>query len=61
MNGCRVVYEIAGDETGEVLYVIRAASRPRALLARLGYPVTRSLQARFRRDSAAAIARAIAG
>lgn len=90
MNGCRVVYSIAGDDprefgfaygtltnhaesgeeifkvslrpgTGEVLYVIRAASRPRALLARLGYPVTRSLQARFRRDSAAAFARAIGG
>ena len=93
MNGCRVVYEIAGDDccrsrefgfaygtltnhaeigeeiskvsprpgTGEVSYVIRAASRPRALWARLGYPVTRSLQARFRRDSAAAIARAITG
>jgi uncharacterized protein (UPF0548 family) len=45
--------------TGEVSYAIRAASRPRALLARLGYPVTRSLQARFRRDSTAAIARAI--
>jgi uncharacterized protein (UPF0548 family) len=87
MNGCRVVYEIAGDDsrefgfaygtltnhaeigeeifkvslrprTGEVSYLIRAASRPRALLARLGYPVTRSLQARFRRDSAAAITRA---
>ncbi len=90
MNGCRVVYSIAGDDprefgfaygtlpnhaecgeesfkvslrpdTGEVSYVIRAASRPRALLARLGYPVTRSFQARFRRDSAAALARAIAG
>jgi uncharacterized protein (UPF0548 family) len=88
MNGCRVVYEITGNdsrefgfaygtltnhaeigeeifkvslraETGEVLYVIRAASSPRALLARLGYPVTRLLQARFRRDSAAAITRAI--
>jgi uncharacterized protein (UPF0548 family) len=47
--------------TGAVSYAIRAASRPRALLARLGYPVTRSLQARFRRDSAAALARAIAG
>lgn len=46
--------------TGEVSYGIRAASRPRALLARLGYPVTRSFQARFRRESAAAIARAIA-
>jgi len=47
-------------DTGEVSYAIRAASRPRALLARLGYPVTRTLQARFRRDSALAIARAIA-
>jgi uncharacterized protein (UPF0548 family) len=90
MNGCRVVYSIAGGDsaefgfaygtltnhaergeemfkvalrpgTGEVTYIIRAASRPRAVLAMLGYPVTRSLQARFRRDSAAAIARAIAG
>jgi uncharacterized protein (UPF0548 family) len=90
MNGCRVVYQIAGDDsrefgfaygtltnhaeigeeifkvslrpgTGEVSYVIRAVSRPRALLARLAYPVTRSLQARFRRDSAAAMGRAIAG
>jgi len=90
MNGCRVVYTIAGGDsrefgfaygtltnhaergeelfkvslrpgTGEVTYAIRAASRPRALLARLGYPVTRSLQARFRRDSTAAIARAISG
>ena len=89
LNGCRVVYSIAGDDppeagfgygtltnhaesgeeifkvslrprTGEVTYGIRAASRPRALPARLGYPVTRSLQARFRRDSAAAMARAIA-
>jgi len=48
-------------DTGDVTYVIRAASRPRALLASLGYPVTRSLQARFRRDSASAIVRAIAG
>jgi uncharacterized protein (UPF0548 family) len=88
MNGCRVVYTMAGGDarefgfaygtlinhaetgeelfkvslrpgTGEVTYVIRAVSKPRALLARLGYPVTRSLQARFRRDSAAAMARAI--
>jgi len=47
--------------TGDVSYLIRAASIPRAPLARLGYPVTRSLQARFRRDSTAALARAIAG
>jgi uncharacterized protein (UPF0548 family) len=48
-------------ETGDVTYVIRAVSRPRAPLARLGYPVTRRLQARFRRDSSAAMSRAIAG
>ena len=46
-------------ETGNVTYIIRAASRPRALLARLGYPVTRWQQARFRRDSAAAMQRAV--
>jgi uncharacterized protein (UPF0548 family) len=48
-------------ETGEVSYLIRAASQPRAALARLGYPVTRALQARFRRDSARALSRAIGG
>ena len=48
-------------ETGQVSYLIRAVSRPRAALARLGYPLTRSLQARFRRDSARALRRAIAG
>jgi uncharacterized protein (UPF0548 family) len=47
--------------TGEVTYRIRAVSRPRAPLARLGYPLTRLLQARFRRDSAAAMTRAVAG
>ena len=47
-------------ETGEVSYTIRAVSKPRATLARLGYPVVRSLQARFRRDSAAAVRRAVA-
>lgn len=46
--------------TGEVSYGIRAVSRPRAPLARLGTPVTRLLQARFRRDSSAAMARACA-
>ena len=48
-------------ESGDVLYRIRAVSRPRAALARLGYSLTRSLQARFRRDSARALRRAIAG
>ena len=45
--------------SGDVLYLIRAASKPRAALARLGYPFTRALQARFRRDSARALRRAI--
>lgn len=47
-------------DTGDVAYSIRAVSRPRAALARLGYPVTRRFQARFRRDSARALQRAIA-
>jgi uncharacterized protein (UPF0548 family) len=70
LNGCRVVYAIGADqrefgfantETGAVAYSIRAASRPRAALAQLGYPLTRALQARFRHDSARAVARAICG
>jgi uncharacterized protein (UPF0548 family) len=47
-------------DTGEVSYLIRAASKPRAALARLGYPVVRLLQAKFRRDSTRALRRAIA-
>ena len=46
-------------DTGEVSYRIRAVSRPRAALARLGYPITRTLQASFRRDSVAAMRRAV--
>jgi uncharacterized protein (UPF0548 family) len=38
-------------DTGKVFYRLRAVSRPRAVLAKLGYPYTRLLQARFRRDS----------
>jgi uncharacterized protein (UPF0548 family) len=47
-------------DSGEVRYSVRAVSRPRALAARLGYPITRALQARFRRDSLAAMQRAVA-
>jgi uncharacterized protein (UPF0548 family) len=46
-------------ETGEVVYRIRAVSKARATMARLGYPFTRTLQARFRRDSIAAMREAI--
>jgi uncharacterized protein (UPF0548 family) len=48
-------------DTGDVSYKIRAVSKPRAALARLGYPLARSVQARFRRDSTRALMRAIAG
>ena len=37
--------------TGEVRYELQAVSRPRAALARLGYPVTRAYQRRFARES----------
>ena len=43
---------------GDVMYRIRAISWPRALVARIGQPIVRALQARFRRDSVAAMMRA---
>ncbi|HVT03621.1 MAG TPA: DUF1990 domain-containing protein [Thermoanaerobaculia bacterium] len=43
----------------EVSYLIRAASRPRALLAKLGYPFSRWYQARFRDASTAAMRKAL--
>jgi uncharacterized protein (UPF0548 family) len=45
-------------QTQDVVYRIRATSWPQAALTRVGQPVVRALQARFRRDSVAAIARA---
>jgi uncharacterized protein (UPF0548 family) len=47
------------SETDEVRYRIRATSKPQAALARIGQPIVRALQARFRRDSAAVMNRAI--
>lgn len=46
--------------TGDVRYRVRAASQPRALLAKIGGGMTRALQERFRRESADALRRAIA-
>jgi uncharacterized protein (UPF0548 family) len=43
----------------EVWYDILAFSRPRWLVARLGYPYMRRLQKRFGRESAAAMLRAV--
>jgi uncharacterized protein (UPF0548 family) len=54
------LFELFVDpRTDDVIYRIRATSRPRAALARLGQPMVRLLQARFRRDSAAAMRRSI--
>jgi uncharacterized protein (UPF0548 family) len=61
-------HAIAGEELFEVyidpasdvvFYRIRATSWPRAMLARLGLPIVRALQRRFRRDSAEAMKRAV--
>ena len=55
------IFQVSIDAvTDEVSYVIRAVSRERALLAHLGFPIARALQARFRRDSVAAMRRWIA-
>jgi uncharacterized protein (UPF0548 family) len=47
-------------ESEDVIYRIRAVSKPRAALARIGYPITRVFQERFRRDSIRALRRAVA-
>jgi uncharacterized protein (UPF0548 family) len=55
------LFEVRLDRfTGDVTYRIRAASQPRALLARIGRPAVRALQARFRHASCDALRAAIA-
>jgi len=46
-------------ESERVIYKIQAVSKPRAALARIGYPITRVFQERFRKDSIRALRRAI--
>ena len=59
-EGGEELFEVLLDrDTDEVLYRIRATSWPRAALARVGNPIVRLLQARFRRDSAATMKLAI--
>ena len=53
------IFEVSIAESTDVIYKISAASKPRALLARIGYPYTRYSQSRFRRDSLAAMKHAI--
>ena len=53
------LFEVFIDpQTEEVMYRIRATSWPQATLARVGQPIVRALQARFRRQSTAAMKRA---
>jgi uncharacterized protein (UPF0548 family) len=55
------LFEVFIDrQRGDVMYRIRAISWPQATLARIGQPIGRALQARFRRDSVAAMKRATA-
>jgi uncharacterized protein (UPF0548 family) len=50
------IFEVSLDPVSEeVTYRIRAVSKARAVAARIGYPYTRFLQDRFRRDSIAAM------
>lgn len=52
------LFEVYIDpQTDEVIYRIRAISWPQATLARIGQPIVRVLQARFRDQSAAAMKR----
>ena len=54
------LFEVFVDPAnGNVMYRIRAVSWGQALLARIGQPIVRVLQERFRRDSAAAMTRAV--
>ena len=54
------LFEVLMDSaTHKVMYRIRAVSWPNATLARVSRPIVRALQARFRSDSAAAMARAV--
>jgi uncharacterized protein (UPF0548 family) len=46
-------------ESDEVIFRIQAVSKPHAALARIGYPIARHFQERFRRDSTRALRRAI--
>jgi uncharacterized protein (UPF0548 family) len=53
------LFEVSIDRNSrEVRYRIRAVSWPQSALPWIGQPIVRRLQARFRRDSAAAMKRA---
>jgi uncharacterized protein (UPF0548 family) len=58
-EGGEELFEVSlNPDSGEVTYRICVVSWPRVTLARIGYPITQWLQARFRRDSGEAMKRA---
>ena len=57
-NGEELFEVFIDPQTHEVRYRIRAISWPQAALARVGHPIVRMLQVRFREQSAAAMKRA---
>ena len=58
-EGGEELFEVFLDpQTDDVKYRIRAVSWPQAMVARLGQPIVRLLQARFRKESAEAMKRA---
>jgi uncharacterized protein (UPF0548 family) len=52
-------FAVEMDDEDVVWYDVRAFSRPRHWLVRLGYPLARRLQARFARESQAAMRRIV--
>jgi uncharacterized protein (UPF0548 family) len=56
------LFEVFLDrQSGNVMYRIRAVSWPQSVVTWIGQPIVRLLQARFRRDSAAAMKRVASG
>ena len=53
------LFQVEMREDDSVWYVIRAFSKPRFWLARLGYPIARMYQRRFVRESKMAMKRAV--
>src|SRR5262249_47235456 len=61
-EGGEELFEVFLDPaSSDVIYRIRAVSWPQTMLARIGQPIVRALQARFRRHSAAVMTRATRG
>jgi len=52
-------FEVRAERDGRVVFEIRAVSRPARWWAAAGRPLVRAAQARFRRDSPAALLRAV--